>query len=649
MQHSMEKKTCAPVLNDHTTIDMDDIVKPNLNRSEVVKENPHEDTEKFENKKRHAQRSNRNAPVLSYEVVMWTTHVIVSILACLDRFYWNIWPRETYKIGKGNAGSDRIELLEGPWSVKFFDIIARVSGRFSIVTLNLLFLVRLKFIENWLVTSWVHRYVLDCSNIVKANLRLHIWNGVAFSVLLLLHVWSILLPCIFHRYGAQIVPGYFEYPLSERGPPGFKDADAKAKMMSLQVDDVFRMVEMTVTLGIMIPLSKYWFRKRYHIALHMHRVAAVIVFIDIVRRHSHPHSIIINSPIFFIWLMEKLVIAVSQTELTEFQRVRLGEDYMAIFWKSSAQISKSIGPNVFLKLKDSSLPEPAHAFTSFQNRNSLQIDGLTEHWTTGVVMRVYHNKRKLPLSKVDKSSHTGRMYHCKTESATIEVQGPYAGEMSELIKQAHASSPSGTFCFNNISLLVAKGPDQDTVWRTPRVSEAEGAVVLIGTGSGVNYLIDALQFQLSGTRQLVILWSTRDTLLYNWVSDLITQMVSPADTRLRIVLANTNKSRIVRGAWTSIISTAVPNVPSISNTVTYVTGRIDFQKEIPENSNVFFQGSSSVGKAVKAVCKRKDCWLHKGTGGKEVDGVARKPPSLFENPTAIENHKTERLEDYAYK
>ena len=566
------------------------------------------------------------APLISYETVLWTIHIVISVLACLDRFYWNIWPRETYKIGRGSAGTDRIALLEGPWSVKFFDIIARVSGRFSILAMNLMFFVRLKTVESWLSTSWISKHLIDCSKIVRANLRLHIWNGVLFSVLLLLHVWSILLPCLFHRYGAQIVPGYFEYPLSERTPPGFKDADPEKMMMSLQVDDVFRMVEMSLILGIMIPLSNYWFRKRYHIAIHMHRIAAVIVFIDIVRRHSHPHSIILNSPVFFLWLAEKVLIR-NKTELTEFQRVKLGSDYMVIFWKSPAPLSKSFGPNFFLRLKQSSLPEPAHEFTSFQNRTSLQIPDIQGHWTTGVVMRVYHNRRKPPLSKTDNTSHTGRLYSCKTDSSTLEVRGPIPGEMSELIKQA--MYPARPSYFSKAALRIT--PDE------LMTGKGLGPVVLIGTGSGINFLIDALQHPRPLQRQLVILWSTRDTSLFNWVASFVSLIISPQETNLRIVLSNTDKSNVEQVIYPPSLSTsaaAIESGPSLSHIITLVSGRINFGTEIPKRSHVFFQGSSKVGRVIRDACGVNKSTFQKGTGGKEVDDATRKPPTVMKNPTA---------------
>jgi hypothetical protein len=68
-----------------------------------------------------------------------------------------------------------------------------------------------------------------------ANLRLHKWNGIAISVLTLVHVWSIIFPCIFHGWKAIVWLGHFEWLLSERTPKGFKDADPLTKTMMLQV------------------------------------------------------------------------------------------------------------------------------------------------------------------------------------------------------------------------------------------------------------------------------------------------------------------------------------------------------------------------------------------------------------------------------
>lgn len=50
----------------------------------------------------------RLTPWISYEVFQWTWFLTLCVLAIADRFAWNVWPRQTYTIGAGSAGSDRL-------------------------------------------------------------------------------------------------------------------------------------------------------------------------------------------------------------------------------------------------------------------------------------------------------------------------------------------------------------------------------------------------------------------------------------------------------------------------------------------------------------------------------------------------------------
>ena len=45
---------------------------------------------------------------ISYELFQWTWFLVLTILAVADRFGWNVWPRQTYSIGAGSAGNDRM-------------------------------------------------------------------------------------------------------------------------------------------------------------------------------------------------------------------------------------------------------------------------------------------------------------------------------------------------------------------------------------------------------------------------------------------------------------------------------------------------------------------------------------------------------------
>ena len=160
-----------------------------------------------------------NSPRLSYEVFVSALHYSLCIVAILDRFLWNTWPRQTYQIGRGSAGSDKMDGLKpGPWSVALYDILARTSGRYAILAYNFLLLTRMESVEWLFAETFIAKKLLDCRNIVNANIRMHRWNGIALCVLTLLHVWSILFPVVFHGYRAKVVLGLLEWPLSERTP-----------------------------------------------------------------------------------------------------------------------------------------------------------------------------------------------------------------------------------------------------------------------------------------------------------------------------------------------------------------------------------------------------------------------------------------------
>jgi len=86
---------------------------------------------------------NKSKPPIKYEHALWTLHSIITVLAIVDRFTTNYWPRQSFQVGQGSAGNDRmIGFKEGPWSVIAYDVLARLSGRFSIVVFNFMLISR---------------------------------------------------------------------------------------------------------------------------------------------------------------------------------------------------------------------------------------------------------------------------------------------------------------------------------------------------------------------------------------------------------------------------------------------------------------------------------------------------------------------------
>ena len=74
---------------------------------------------------------------------MWVIYVFITVLAIIDRFKTNVWPRQNFSIGDASAGSDRLEGFNpGPWSVVIYDVMSRISGRFSICCFNFMLISR---------------------------------------------------------------------------------------------------------------------------------------------------------------------------------------------------------------------------------------------------------------------------------------------------------------------------------------------------------------------------------------------------------------------------------------------------------------------------------------------------------------------------
>ena len=64
---------------------------------------------------------------IKYEHLLWIIITVLSSVTVIDRFVWNPWP-----MGVDNPR------FKGPWSVVFFDLCARISGRLSLISTNVI-------------------------------------------------------------------------------------------------------------------------------------------------------------------------------------------------------------------------------------------------------------------------------------------------------------------------------------------------------------------------------------------------------------------------------------------------------------------------------------------------------------------------------
>eukprot|EP00578_Thalassiosira_sp_NH16_P020462 CAMPEP_0181094590 /NCGR_PEP_ID=MMETSP1071-20121207/10072_1 /TAXON_ID=35127 /ORGANISM="Thalassiosira sp., Strain NH16" /LENGTH=653 /DNA_ID=CAMNT_0023176925 /DNA_START=220 /DNA_END=2182 /DNA_ORIENTATION=+ len=551
----------------------------------------------------------RLTPWINYEVFQWTWFIVLTTLAVVDRFAWNVWPRQTYSIGAGSAGGDRtVGYKPGPWSVVLYDALARISGRYSIICYNMLLITKLECLEQLLTSPFVRKYLLDTSNIVNANMRLHNWNGIGLCVMTILHVWSILFPCVTHGYTAVVVPGVFEWPLSERTP-----AKCSKLFNGASVDDVFRMVEMTIFLCVLLPISVRWFASRWHAAIQLHRLINVVYFVDIVRRHSHPHSWILNTPVFVLYIIDKCIFGYyfRRNKSPEIRRVKLGKDFMILFWKSPFGFTDTIGPDYSLLLNNSSFLEEKHAFTCFENRSGRRLinseeDSDCDDWTVGVVIRVFRRPRVPRLSKKDATSHTQRMYE---EEPDMLITGPRQGEMSEKVR---------------LELLSFK----------------DAPLILFGAGSAVNFIIDTLQWCSANrpVRQRVsLIYTTRDYDLFQWAMQVVSGLVPICEDRgiffdIRMAFTGSleeepdeekdplNITTRSNREEEDSLNVTTRSTRSIASSVKSVKTQL-MLKVITPGSTVFCQGSAGLKGAVHGACKKVDAQFYGGRGGAREDLV----------------------------
>eukprot|EP00816_Leptocylindrus_hargravesii_P008541 CAMPEP_0196820450 /NCGR_PEP_ID=MMETSP1362-20130617/75343_1 /TAXON_ID=163516 /ORGANISM="Leptocylindrus danicus, Strain CCMP1856" /LENGTH=406 /DNA_ID=CAMNT_0042199341 /DNA_START=158 /DNA_END=1378 /DNA_ORIENTATION=+ len=405
-----------------------------------------------------------------------------------------------------------------------------------------------------------------------------------------------------------MIPGVWEWPASERTPvkcsvddkpgcwPG--DANNELKQMGLQADDVFRLVEMTLFLMILMPLSLKWLASRWHAAIQLHRLINIVYFVDIVRRHSHPHSWVLNTPVFIIYCIDAFVWSNywRRNNSPEVKRVKLGKDYMVLYWVSPFPSSKFIAPHYSIIMKEHDTLEEKHIFTCFENRMGIPIYENEEDfkWNAACVIRVFRDRRTPQLGKLEQYSHTQRMYK---EDPDYIITGPVPGEMSLKLQSSYTSSKK--------------------------------EILLIGAGSAANFIIDFLLWlsQLDANKQdnkmIHIIYTARNDNLFEWVAAVFAEITSRLDPcisgSINIKLSHTGEMDLFgeEGLLANCsLHQSVMSLDSTCHSTSMLNERVDLHKNtIPCGSKVFCQGSAPFKDAVKKACKKANASFFGGEGG----------------------------------
>ena len=104
---------------------------------------------------------------VKYEYLFWIIFILITTFTIIDRFLWNFW----------SMGIDN-KSFNGHFSIEFFDICARVTGRLVLVTTNVLFLTQCKVCANILMENKPKWLIIDDIN--KIHNKIHTIVGKYF-------------------------------------------------------------------------------------------------------------------------------------------------------------------------------------------------------------------------------------------------------------------------------------------------------------------------------------------------------------------------------------------------------------------------------------------------------------------------------------
>jgi hypothetical protein len=574
---------------------------------------------------------------VTYKTLLWSFYVITTALFVLDRFTTNVFPRQAFKMGKYSdtdangfktgecltpkstlrndklsgcysTSSDKIDgflqAKNGPtgWGVTAFDVLARVSGRWTIAATNGCFFSMFDTFHVWLhqtAPAWI-----DMHDEHEDRRNFHISCGWQILLATLPHIWSFLLPVMFHSFPIEFDAGTLDWPGTIR--TSFKTVDPDKKVVTLSADDVWRLIHVTILLGFVIPYTyKHLFKSNWPLGMKIHMIAGIAYLWDIIRRHSHPHSWIFNGPVFLLWIIDKYTGAyLSYNKDVRVECVKLSANYMVAVTSAewSAQVPR-FSINGLFWLRETT-PEGrasrSHPFTCMTNPLKLQLErpGPTAAsagpaWKTGFIIRISQRSgsftRNLSLAIPETSS---------SPNPCLDMRG---------------AQPS---CYNRaIENLMLGLP-----------------VAVMASGSGAALAIDfvawAVHNEFVFRRACIVMYTTRDRGLFEFVLRTVQDILALSDHR------NTDKLQIYLSVTAKDKGDGMLN-PGTSNRDSRLhveQGRLDFEAKLldmPVRTSAFFCGAPLLQRILRDYCRE--------------DGISFTAGHVFDQPAH------EEIEEMALK
>eukprot|EP01064_Diplonema_japonicum_P032857 TRINITY_DN629_c2_g1_i1.p1 TRINITY_DN629_c2_g1~~TRINITY_DN629_c2_g1_i1.p1 ORF type:complete len:616 (+),score=179.31 TRINITY_DN629_c2_g1_i1:70-1848(+) len=541
----------------------------------------------------------RKEPWVRYETLFWVVWIVFTLIAVCDRLWINSWPRESF--GKDGYGTDKRNVIDGPWTVQLYDVTARISGRLCITALMGICVTILNVVFNFLSESKTLQKYVFLWDWREANLRIHKALGITLALSTVPHVWSVLFPVFFSSYSLQFETVHeteLRFPISEA--KSCIEMNTANNTVCIDSDDLGRLIGMTIMFCIMIPItvSKVFLRFRYSLAWKLHVLMGFLYTVDITRRRTHPHTWVLNMPLFVVVgvnaILSRYLYRVAELDVVK--TVVLDGKYTLVFLKRNPKYTyaESLVGDVWWF--------NGHPFTVLSNKGQ-KWEGVGEEqqeepsWE-GHKFQIQEGGQVVRQDTMP-SMHRISLHQQGGEDSE-DIEWDYTVIMQ--VFEGTPSKPSGTEKIISATSVKSQGPYRATHGLLAHTG-VNPPLVLIASGSGGTYLVEFLmhlrEHNITPVHPVKIYYTARSIPLFQLITDQLCR--NPAH--------NTTVHAALTVAEPTLDYT--PSHPKRDMQL----GRLSIGEVLqaaPKGAEVHYCGSGGLLEEIKQRCKGLDLKLHEG-------------------------------------
>eukprot|EP01084_Bolivina_argentea_P268747 456569_1 len=315
----------------------------------------------------------RNDFKIDYTILQWIFVLFFTLVAVIDRFTINLWPLWVDSPGP---------TIPNNFTVSLFALISWISGRMMLVSSSYLFLFQNHVFWNWIVEQkWINKFI-RIGDIHNENTALHYHIGwLLCGIPVLLHVWSIVFAGLSSQNSMKLYHSWMRPNdiLTGKSIPFYDN-----NLLSLAINDIYRLVSTSVAFFILIPYSviSCCRNRNWSFAQWIHLFGASLYTIDLIRMYSHPHCWVFNCPFILWWILDRLygIFYYRRCVANVVKKTVLDEQYIILYLRipEKFHLKHTIG-DIFYFNTLSCGWDRAHPFTVFQNhRNANKMTFINE-------------------------------------------------------------------------------------------------------------------------------------------------------------------------------------------------------------------------------------------------------------------------------